>query len=516
MTCDTPVHTAETVDVTVKSWGGEVIVTDGFTYLAQIDSAVCKNANPTSGCQMDIDANMIPIKYTGNTTTPQWQKADITTPGDWYDYDNQTWANAVTVTTATLTSYKNAPTGTVINEDDILGYWVYIPRYKYQVQRFRPSNPPSCGPKATNNPGANTGSCSITLSAGLYGPRNFNIEFQKATDPIATPTQTGDWATHPAFTAWTAANSGAGLNGLWVGKFETTGSSSALTIKPNQTSLRSQAISLQFDQAKRIGAIDSTAEGYGNSAYLNNAGTATIPQNQHNLTTAKTHQFTNNDWGAVAYLSTSIYGAGDQTFPDSTNLNDYGVVGKNANSAYVTGCGRNATHSDDGNYSGGTTCTPTSDNINRSYYTPLGLETSTTGTVYGVYDTVGGAYEYTMANYNSTSGSSSFSTMPDAPYVNKYLTANGFTSSGYSTNFNVCTFTTCGGQALHETTFVATVSSSSQSWSRAYSYFVGSSYPWPRRGGSYGYAYNAGLFYSNYNGGGANSYGGFRSGAALW
>jgi hypothetical protein len=507
ITCTTPTAAAGSYSVIVKTWGGTATKTDGFIYQSAI-ATTCKTTSASyDSFTIDLDANMLPITYTGNTTTPQWQ---IASNDNWCDYNQQQWANAVTVTSASLATYQAAATGTPIAESDILGYWTYIPRYKYQVQRFSPTDLPYCGPAATNNPGQVTGTCSTTHANGLYGPRNFNIEFQKSTDPVATPTQKGDWATHPAFTAWTSANGGAGLNGIWVGKFETTGTSTAPTIKPNQTSLKNQTVSLQYDQAKRIGAVDTTAESYGGASYLNGAGTATIPQNQHNLTTAKTHDFTNSDWGAVIYLATSTYGAGDQTFANgSTYLNDYGIVAKNANSAYVTGCGPDADHNDNDYYSGGTTCTPTSDNINRSYYTTLGQQASTTQNVYGVYDMSGGALEYTMANHNSTNGSASFNTMPTgAPYVNVYPSST-FNGNQYS-NFQSCTFATCGGQGLYETTFVVSVSSYNQSWSRDNSGFVYSSNSWARRGGDYNGADSAGLFYSNSSSGGAGSSIGFR------
>jgi hypothetical protein len=510
--CDTPTATTVgTYDVVVKTWGGVAILADGFTY----ESNICRNADLYSKCVVELDVNMIPITYTGNITAPEWRKADVSLAGDWYDYENQKWANAVTVKAAdgtkTLADYQTDPTGTVIEEDDILGYFVYIPRYAYQVQRFSPSDPPSCGPAATNNPGT----CSTTLADGLYGPRNFNIKFQKSTDPVLIPAQTGDWATHPAFEFVTGGVT-KHLNGLWVGKFETTGSSGALTIKPNQTSLRSQTVSLQYDQAKRIGAIDSVAESYGGSSYLNNAGTGAIPQNQHNLNQAKSHMLTNRDWGAAIYLATSVYGAGDQTFADGANLNDYGVVGKNANSDYITGCGRYDSHSDASSYAGGTTCS--NGGTDSSYYTDHGKQASTTQNVYGIYDMVGGSYEYTMSNYDSTNGSAGFSStaMPDGSYINKYLTINGFTGSGYYTNFNVCTFATCGGQGLYETTFVAPVSNYFQSWSRDVSYFVYSSYPWARRGGDYSNTYGAGLFDSSSNTGASYSDYGFRVGAGVF
>jgi hypothetical protein len=96
---------------------------------------------------MDIDSNMVPIKFTGDAVTPQWQKADsANTNNDWYSYDDKRWANAVTFTdVAKLAQYQAAPAGTVIPEADIGAYWVYIPRYRYQLQTLdyahRPTTP---------------------------------------------------------------------------------------------------------------------------------------------------------------------------------------------------------------------------------------------------------------------------------------------------------------------------------------------------------------------------------------
>ena len=35
----------------------------------------------------------------------------------------------------TLASTPSAATGTEVDNNDVLGYWVYIPRYAYEVQR---------------------------------------------------------------------------------------------------------------------------------------------------------------------------------------------------------------------------------------------------------------------------------------------------------------------------------------------------------------------------------------------
>jgi hypothetical protein len=522
LTCTAPSHVAGSVDALVRSWGGTATLGDGYEYkvppvptstwvkAANTNTAAIASVSGTSASSLtvDLDTNMIPIVN---------KASDGSYPSNWCDYDAKQWCNAVTVKptggTKTLAQYQSAAVGTAITESDILGYFTYIPRYQYQVQRFSPTNPPSCGPAATNNPGGVTGTCSTTLSSGLYGPRNFNIQFQKGSDPVLTPAKTGDWATHPAF-EFTSGSTTHHLNGLWVGKFETTGSSGALTIKPNQTSLRDQTISLQYDQAKRIGAVDPAAESYGGSPYLNNAGVGAIPQNQHNLTTAKTHDFTNKDWGAVIYLATSTYGAGDTTYANGSNKNDHGVVGKNANSDYVTGCGRYDSHSDASSYAGTTTCKRTTDH-DRSYFSIVGLESSTTSNVYGVYDMVGGAMEYTMSNYGSTNLSAGFSTLPAGSYINIYPSVT-FTNNNDYANFNQCTYALCGGQGLYETTFADSVSSSRQSWSRDYSGFVYSSFPWAFRGGYYMYVYEAGLFVSNHYTGIASGSYGFRVGAGIF
>ncbi|MDR2063846.1 MAG: hypothetical protein LBQ02_03630, partial [Candidatus Nomurabacteria bacterium] len=77
-------------------------------------------------------------------------------------------------------------------------------------------------------------------------------------------------------------------------------------------------------------------------------------------------------------------------------------------------------------------------------------------------------------------------------------------------NNDVCTYQTCGGQALHETKTVQSVSSDTQSWGSDYSYFVNSSLPWFPRGGNANDGSNAGLFYSLRYLGNADYHDGFR------
>ncbi|MFZ2494215.1 MAG: hypothetical protein WAW60_00385, partial [Candidatus Saccharimonadales bacterium] len=208
-----------------------------------INQATCRSGDPTSGCQVDMDAAMIPVAYTGSVAGAQWSKADTTTVGNWYDYSAKQWANAVTVSSASLATYQAAPAGTVINEADVLAYYVYIPRYEYQV----------CRPNASD---LVTGIVAAGCPSDVTTPYDFNIQFQKPTQTTAyNGTTVGGWATHPAFTFGSTA-----LAGIWVGKYETSSSdtiSSDVTaaaavaggtvrIKPNQNGLSYQNVSTQF------------------------------------------------------------------------------------------------------------------------------------------------------------------------------------------------------------------------------------------------------------------------------
>ena len=161
-----------------------------------------------------------------------------------------------------------------------------------------------------------------------------------------------------------------------------------------------------------------------------------------------THMSKNNEWGAVAYLTQSIYGR-------CSGSNACVEVGINNNSAYTTGIGA----------APGTSSTSS---VTNTYDTVLGMSASTTGNIYGIYDMSGGALEYVMGIYNKTINSSSFSSLPNEKYYNNYTT------------------TTYQGHALTETSrwYNDNLSNFSSS----------SSYYWLDRGGYYNNTTSAGLF----------------------
>ena len=141
-----------------------------------------------------------------------------------------------------------------------------------------------------------------------------------------------------------------------------------------------------------------------------------------------THMSKNNEWGAVAYLTQSIYGR----CTSSTSCTEVGI---NNNSNYITGYGAPAGSS--------------SSVTNGAYNTDLGKDASTTGTIYGIYDMSGGAYEYVMGVYSNTIMNSGFNSLPDAKYYNNY------TGSSYT------------GHALTET----------QDWYGSFAFFADKSQP---------------------------------------
>ena len=236
----------------------------------------------------------------------------------------------------------------------------------------------------------------------------------------------------------------------------------------------------------------------------------------------------NSEWGAIAYLATSDYGAGiDRVFSNAQYQS--GTDGNNQSSYGVTGCGPYNSSGSTGRYSnGGTIGTNTacrSTNIEYSYNGVIGQLASTTNNPYGIYDLAGGAHEYVMGNYSNSPDetyNSYFNNTTKPPYVDIYLSTDfsssnkpaWATSTSTRTNYyynDICTWGNCGGDALHETKQYQSVSSGYQSWGDDSSYFVSSGSYWFQRGGYANDGSSAGLFYSYRVNGYSSTYVGFRS-----
>ncbi len=420
-------------------------------------SELCQSGNVNSSCLVDLDSNMIPVKYTGTTTNAQWTSLanpeDSSNQGDWYNYNNKQWANALTVKPEALSKYKNQTKA--VDQADILGYWVYIPRYRYRVLRFSGSSLP-------------------------VPAQNFTIEFENKHSTKAIPTANGTWATHPAFTFGKKE-----LNGIWFAKFETTGTTSQPTVLPNEAHISGYCSGMDY----KVGNLYSLSKTLGiNDPNNVGGGDFTTTQNNHHLAKFSSHMVNNNDWGAATYLSASKYGAGYNKVQINANGAHHGGI--YYDSYGTTGCGPQSNGNTDRYNNSGTLGTSQAcGNANRAYNGAIGQLASTTNNPTGIYDMSGGGDEYVAASYTSdirlhnSSTGYYFSQPANAPYVNNYNL----------TDPNNCTFATCGGQALYETNFGGT--GGSYQWNSNYIYFVNSSNPWFERGGYYDDGSSAGLFY---------------------
>ena len=425
----------------------------------------------------DLVDGLIPVVY--NETTSKWVKADSTNENNsWYDYDKKQWANAVLVTSVNRSVYQNAKPGEEIFDNDILAFYVWIPRYKYKVWNINKvirkdsySAQISGIDVIFEKDKAKTGNITCTDYSFAIPSGNKN-----SPNEVCSGTN-GDYYTHPAFTFGDNE-----LRGFWIGKFELSsetptvdkggGNSSTLTarILPNVNSWRKNTVS-NFSTV--IQNMQNTNNIYG------------LPTSK---SVADSHMIKNMEWGAVAYLTNSNYGRCLNGTCTEVTINNC--------STYTTGIGGDTVSASNSS----TTCTT---EVNK-YNGEKGVLASTTGNVYGVYDMSGGASEYVMGNMSSTAdtytfyssnagfASSWYNDYSNQKYVNTY--ANGTTYNNQSA-YNRGRL----GDATGEVVLLSTRENGG--WYNDYAYFPYSGSPWFVRGGLYGYSSFAGVFYfGSYNG----------------
>ena len=447
----------------------------------------------TSGANKPVlSENMIPVYY--DEKAEVWKKADSNNRDSsykWYNYDEKMWANSVTVSEINRSTYLNASLGTEIPMDDILTMQVWVPRYKYKVWNYNADGTVTSSPqeiKITFEKGtATTGeiSCSDSIS-GTDGAVSETCKLKSDNLACTDSTCNGKTYTHPAFTFGTEQ-----LEGIWVGKFETTGTISDITIKPDLSSLRNQNVSA-FES--NIMAMNDSGNKYGFAL------------------TDDTHMMKNMEWGAVAYLSHSKYGINKEI-----NIN-------NSSSFYTGRSGGNVGGQTpiNGTYTDQTSTTQynsygfyTYDGYLLNYNTNTKSSTkdmtkiaSTTGNIYGIYDMSGGAYEYVMGNIVSNDGTtmmSGYSTSINSGYTGIIYDSGSYTSytgisypeNKYLDKYSFGTSSTQRirsklGDALKEV-----YNTENYGWYTDGSYLAYSSFPWIRRGGYYSSGSIAGVFYSD-------------------
>lgn len=406
----------ETLDVNVWT---QIDMTDSSKFNISYQEPILNGAGP------QLSTGMIPVTIANDGTVTTVDPSN----SSWYSYTNKQWANAVLVSNESRNNYYEADKITIkpnetIPEANILAYYVWIPKYSYKINGVEEA---------------------------------ISIAFNNTPD---------GYIEHNAF------DFDGPIPGFWVGKFET--SHATITSTTNN----------QFG----CGNTDcTTADGLRVKPNVNARGSERIANlfyatrsmertgNPFGLTqeSVDTHMMKNNEWGAVAYLSHSIYGINAE-------------IRMNNHNSYMTGCGA-STH----NGGGVTTCQIAYGAVSSGEYPQ-----STTGNITGIFDMAGGANEYVMGyyiganenyqndpntyfGYTASENPSGFTSKPDAKYWNEYSTQD------YTT---ACNGNICYGQALSET----------PGWYSDYSLFILPNHPWLCRGGYNTTGSIGGIFLSAY------------------
>ena len=352
-----------------------------------------------------LSNNLVPVTIDNDGTV---RKADIYSK--WYSYEEKKWANAVILTE----TGKIEDDGTIL-ENSIESYFVWIPRYKYKLFDMGNYNSVIAEKPSTSN------------------AKSIEIMFENKNNDISVGTAVGEYHSHPAFQSFDS-------NGLWVGKFETTGASNNIQIKPNNSSLRTLQLNTMFELA------------YNYKQYNNS------------------HMMKNTEWGAVAYLSISKYGIDKEI-----NINN--------NSEYMTGYSA-VVGTNQSDYPG---IHGTDSSVTLPYNTETGYLASTTGNITGVYDMSGGAHEYMASFKDGSLGNSGFTSDPTITYGNNYF--DKYLNNTTATRYNNRILGDATGELgpFYSYTDGDGYNRYHNSWWLDNSYLIESNYPWSYRGGTYNY-----------------------------
>ena len=384
-----------------------------------------------NGTDPVLKDNLVPIKIASDGTV---SKADLYQ--EWYNYENKEWANAIILKDESIT-YNN---GDTIPEDNIESYFVWIPRYKYQI--FDEGNYTS-------------------LTSIQNKVQTINVVFENKDTTPSNGTTKDSWLTHPAFTSFDS-------NGFWVGKFETGYDKAASTAAAQVNSVDTSKIIIKPNvySWRNITAGNMFKNSYDYNRNLDS------------------HMMKNTEWGAVAYLQHSIYGS-----QASVRINN--------NSSYITGYAATVEPT--------TGPASSSTSTNRYESTSLGVDgtytinylnskssvASTTGNKSGIYDMVGGAFEYVMGYTTgaSTVGGESgitslypnfFTNITYTKYWDKYTSTSQTQYNNKILGDGTGEMGPFGSEKDPDN-----YSRQKSSWYKDYAYFAYSSWPWFVRGGSW-------------------------------
>ncbi len=390
-----------------------------------IDEIVSKMNNIDSKPNKpEIMEGMIPVEW--NTEEKAWVKADVNTD-NWYEYgtiqSTKRWAIAVTVKAEKRDSYK---VGDTIGEEDILGMFVWIPRYAYKIPQ-------------ENYHTSNAGIIDIKFLSKTSGIEDMidGVEYNAETTKNFTEFPDG-YVVHPAFSVDNGEDEKIELTGIWVAKFEASSSTttdSNTNLGENYGSSKGKAYGSEVDGTSSTANPEVgngkdevtvrpnvTSWRYIDVKNMYIACTNMVKTNNiHGLNESETdsHLIKDTEWGAVAYLTQSRYGNPQGSDSSSGVWNNSYYEGDGSTDGktlyYTTRTGMVGVSRDDSTVQtlvkqgektendGVITITyknPDDEGATETktfyeYWTANGIKGSTTGTIYGIYDMSGGVWDHT-------------------------------------------------------------------------------------------------------------------------
>ncbi len=446
-----------------------------------------------NGADPVLDEKLIPVVVDdkGEVT-----RADLNQK--WYNYSNQEWANAVILND----NVETPKVGATINENDIESYFVWIPRYRYKIFSDEKYD---------------------KLSEEIEDRvQTIQVVFENKDTEKSEGNTKGKWLTHPAFTAFNT-------NGIWVGKFETgyKGANSKEEAQKNPTD-ENDAI----EEAKNVIIKPNVYSWRGiqvSRAYI-------VGRNYEEE--LNSHMMKNTEWGAVAYLSQSIYGSRQEVRINNNESYLTGYAAKNAPTTGNTGTNEPCTtYPKACNEYGGAT-KGSDGEVNVNYFNSASVVASTTNNYSGIFDMSGGTWEYVMAGMEDSLDSNKLASGLNSSNnsgFNGKNTDNSEVKDGialpedsryydiypYNTNGNDYTKFILGDATNEMGPFRSIEYIGTTAEAKPYSRLIGSWYSdgawpmysdalWVNRGGISWNGTDAGLFYFSRDSGAAAVYFGFR------
>ena len=347
----------EAVDKTKEAQADEQAILGSL--LGEIDESLNSQYNSSKGINVPkLSEGMIPVKYKDGNWVICSQDDN-----EWYDYTNKKWAN---IMLSDGTYNTTTAVGTTVADSDLGSMFVWIPRYAYSISKYKTAVSGKEG-EAQNitNVTFLVGATNRDKDGNQYGI-DYNTDSAKVGE--ATPK-----IVNPAFTF-----GGTNLTGIWSAKFEASmKETNNNTVENNNVTTKTVKITQNAESWRYI----QVGKMFTNCL---NMKTNTIYGIN---STVDSHLMKNNEWGAIAYLSTSQYGI-TPTF--NSSYISYQEDGTTKYHSYSAGKNQEV----GGNYK-------------------VNITQSTTGNVTGIYDLNGGAWEYVAAYYDNG---------------NRYLSGQGLTA----------------------------------------------------------------------------------------